>query len=194
MPMHSGIWGVAITMETELLKIMKRRSNGIASRQNREMLTHSGYWDITILGVAHDEEIFKCYRKSAEEGNAEGQCRLGECFYYGRGVAENHKEAVKWYRRSGEAGDARGQYKLGNCYYDGRGVAKDYEKAVKWYRKSAEEGNAVGQYKLGDCYYDGRGVTKDYEEAVKWYRKSAEEGNAYGRWRLQRLRNKNEIK
>jgi len=44
------------------------------------------------------------YRESAEQGNADAQYMLGECYYYGAGVEVNHKEAVKWYQKAAEQG------------------------------------------------------------------------------------------
>ena len=44
--------------------------------------------------------------KKAEAGDAEAQCNLGSCYYEGKGVNQDYKEAVKWYRKSAEHGYA----------------------------------------------------------------------------------------
>ena len=138
--------------------------------------------------VAYDNknyaEAVKWYRKAAEQGHAEAQNNLGECYYYGNGVEKNYKEAAKWYRKAAEQGDAYAQCNLGYCYEYGRGVEKNYTEAVKWYRKAAEQGYAKAQYNLGVRYFDGRGVEKNYTEAVKWYRKATEQGHAWAQHNL----------
>ena len=130
------------------------------------------------------EEAVKWYRKAAEQGLAEAQNSLGDCYYNGDGVSEDEEEAVKWYRKAAEQGLAEAQNSLGDCYYNGDGVSKNYEEGVKWYRKAAEQGDAVAQFNLGYRYYCGKGVEEDKEEGVKWYRKAAEQGNAYAQYCL----------
>lgn len=80
------------------------------------------------------------YRKSAEQGYAVAQYKLGRCYDYGDGIEHDCQKAVEWYRKSVEQGCAMAQCDLGNCYKHGRGVEKNLEKAVEWYRKSAEQG------------------------------------------------------
>lgn len=116
------------------------------------------------------------YLQASELGNPHSQNKLGEMYYYGYGVWEDHAEAVKWFRQAAEQGHAGGQNNLGEMYYHGEGVEMDYAEAVKWYRRSAEQGYASGQVNLGYMYQYGYGVEKDYAEAVKWYRRSAEQG------------------
>jgi clan AA aspartic protease (TIGR02281 family) len=97
-------------------------------------------------GVPQDyAEARKWYRKSAEQGYAFGQSRLGVIYYYGQGVPQDYAEARKWYRRAAEQGFAEAQYSLGLIYDGGLGVPQDYSEATKWYRKAAKQGNAEAQ-------------------------------------------------
>ena len=114
----------------------------------------------------------------AEQGDSQAQFYIGERYYYGYDIEENHEEAVKWYRKAAEHGDAIAQFNLGYCYENGDGVEQNYEEAVKWYRKAAEQGHANAQNNLGVCYEYGDGVEQNYEEAVKWILKAAEHGHA----------------
>jgi len=125
-------------------------------------------------------EAVEWYRKSAEQGYAEGQANLGYMYSNGYGVTKDYAEAVKWYRKSAEQGDAVGQVNLGFMYRNGYGVSQDHAEAVKWYRKSADQGNSVGQRNMGVVYENGIGVMQDYAEALKWFRKSVEQGDADG--------------
>ncbi len=119
-------------------------------------------------------------KKSAEQGFAEAQYRLGLCYDTGEGVVyKNSFEAVKWYKKSAEQGNAKAQCILGVLYFEGTVLKKDPKKGVELLKKSAEQGNAEAQFYLGVCYDTGEGVAyKDSFEAVKWYKKSAEQGNA----------------
>ena len=121
---------------------------------------------------------FEEVKKLAEMGRADAQLRLGDMYYKGEGVAQDHPEAVKWYRKAAEQGLAAAQNSLGYMYSNGRGVPQDKSEAVKWYRKAAEQGNADAQYMLGNMYRWGADVAQDDSEAAKWYRKSAEQGYA----------------
>jgi len=122
--------------------------------------------------------------KKAEAGDANAQNDLASCYYNGKGVTQDDKEAVKWWTRGAEQGNARAQYRLGLCYLRGEGLAKDEKEAVKWFAKSVEKGNATAQYNLALCYANGQGVGKDEKEAVKWFAKSAEQGNATAQYNL----------
>jgi TPR repeat protein len=121
----------------------------------------------------------KALWESASNGDAKAQCKLGFCYYHGRGVSKNYKEAVDWFRKAAAQGDAVGQDWLGYCYDHAIGVPKDREEAITWYLKSAAQGYANAQNNLGDLYYYcGEGAGRDTAKAVMWYRMAAEKGFA----------------
>ena len=70
-------------------------------------------------------EAIPYFQHAAERGFSIAQHYYGECFYYGRGVAQNYTEAVKWYRKAAEQGYERAQCNLGYCYEYGFGIEKD---------------------------------------------------------------------
>ena len=86
--------------------------------------------------------------KKAEQGDAQAQYNLGECYADGAGVAKDVAEAVKWYRKAAEQGHAPAQNALGWCYANGEGVTKDVHEAVKWYRKAADQKHEKAQQAL----------------------------------------------
>jgi TPR repeat protein len=131
------------------------------------------------------------YRKAADQGHAQAQLKLAECYEIGLGVGEDSREAAAWYRKAfawyrkaAAQNDADAQYNLGERYATGRGVAKNEREAVAWYRKAAEQGYARGQNNLGVMLANGWGVGKDEHEAVCWYRKAAEQGYAVAQQNL----------
>jgi TPR repeat protein len=122
-------------------------------------------------------EAFKLFQKAAEQGNAEGQYRLGFCYDTGEGVKEDKEQEVYWYTKAAEQGHAKGQCNLGYCYETGEGVKEDKEQSVYWYTKAAEQDYAQAQFNLG-TYYNGEGVKQDQAKAFYWYTKAAEQGHA----------------
>ena len=88
-------------------------------------------------GQNYYEAVF-WYKEAAEQGHADAQNNLGECYFYGHGVNENYNEAVKWFRKAAEQDNGKAQRYLGNCYVLGAGVPQDYEKAEMWHDKAKE--------------------------------------------------------
>ena len=46
----------------------------------------------------------KWFHRAAEQGHAESQYKLGECYRYGWGLEKDEVEAMKWYRKAAEQG------------------------------------------------------------------------------------------
>lgn len=111
--------------------------------------------------------------------NVSDDCRLGDRYYYGRGVPQDYAGALRCYLKAAADGSAAAANSIGRMYENGQGTAQDYAEALKWYRRAAEAGNALAQYNLGSLYRWAKGVSRDYEEALKWYKKAAVQGNAY---------------
>lgn len=117
------------------------------------------------------------FRKAAELGHAEAQCKLGDCYVKGIGVSRDLNEAMRWYRRSAEQGHAEALLKQGIFYAEGIGGQKDWRAALRCFAKSAKQGNADAQYMLALAHIDGEIVEKNMNEARSWLSKSAEQGN-----------------
>jgi TPR repeat protein len=52
------------------------------------------------------------YRRSAEQGNAEAQYRLGVLYERGDGVAKDVAQAAAWYRRAADQGNTEADERL----------------------------------------------------------------------------------
>ena len=72
------------------------------------------------------------FLKSAEEGNAQAQYRLGLAYALGHGVKKDYEESVKWLVKSSAQGNIKAQYHLGYCYSTGKGVCKNSQAAYGW--------------------------------------------------------------
>ena len=155
---HGGLTGV----EATLLEAEEKNNDGFSSLAESDAKT--------------DPADPTTHRLAAEQGEAEAQLLLGDCYKTGAGVPQDYKEAVKWYRLAAEQENSSAQNNLGYSYHYGEGVPQDYVEAVKWYRLAADQGYAEAQNNLGVCYENGEGVPQDYAEAVRWFRLAAEQG------------------
>jgi TPR repeat protein len=117
------------------------------------------------------------FKKGAEQGHMAAQDNLGQCYEFGEGVEQDHKQAVSWYEKGAAQGYPYAQYDLGACYALGKGIEQDLKKAAEWYAKAAEQDHAMAQRYLAKCYEEGNGVEKDMKKAVEWYLKAAENGD-----------------
>ena len=107
--------------------------------------SYQASFELNKLGI--NCELDK-YRELAEQGDAEGQTRLGEFYLYGAGVEEDHNQAMCWFRKAAEQGCAEAQHFIGYCYHNGYGVPKDETQSVYWYRIAARQGFEKSQYIL----------------------------------------------
>lgn len=135
--------------------------------------------ELVEQGYKHSEngdydKAIECYRKAAQQGDAQGQDELGGMYLYGAGGEVDYATALEWFRKSAAQGFAEGQRDVGLMYHYGLGVEQDYAKALEWYNKAAQQGNAHAEKGLGDMYHAGNGVTQSYEQAAAWYRKAAD--------------------
>jgi TPR repeat protein len=105
-------------------------------------------------GEENFPEAAQWFHKAAEQGNANAQCRLGNCYYWGEGVTQDYYKAAEWYRKAAEQGHVSAQNNLGFCYKNGNGVTKDEYEAALWFRKAADQGDEYGRKALRDLNFN----------------------------------------
>jgi hypothetical protein len=114
------------------------------------------------------------FRKAADQGYAEAQTKLGDCYVKGDGVKQDSAEAVKWYRMAAEQNHPIAQLNLADCYFKGKGVEKNHVERVKWLTKAARHNIPEAQLALGLCYFsDNLGVEQNVAEGYAWLSLSA---------------------
>jgi TPR repeat protein len=144
------------------------------------------YWNKKeLINIVNIEQLVK----SAEQGDAEAQYKLGNLCDARLDIPNNLeiKEPAGWYALAAEQGHLDSQYKLGNCYAMGWGVKTDGKKRDEWQMKAfkgwtelAEQGDAEAQYKLGICHHaNGIYSLRDEKKSAEWYRKAAEQGHPW---------------
>jgi hypothetical protein len=117
-------------------------------------------------------------RIAADHGDPIAQMQIGDLYFDGRGVPQNHREAARWYQKAAEQGLAEAQIVLGSMYRNGEGIQQDDVRAVHWFRKAADRGWAIAQYELGYMYLNGRGTERDRARAFYLWHKAADQGEA----------------
>ncbi|KAG9295780.1 hypothetical protein G9A89_009009 [Geosiphon pyriformis] len=103
--------------------------------------------------------------------------RLGEYYFYGKGVDQDSVKATKYFEKAAEGDDGDAMDMLGFIFLTGKGGTKDRNKAVKLFQNAAAKEIPFGIYHLGVCYFKGICVNKDKEEAKRLIFKAARLGN-----------------
>lgn len=86
------------------------------------------------------------FRKSARQGNADGQHALGSFLLEGMpGVKANTAEGLEWLRLSANQGNANAQVQLAGIYEKGKHVNRDYAESLKWYTLAERKGSLIGR-------------------------------------------------
>ena len=108
----------------------------------------------------------------AEQGITEAQEKLGDAYYYARGIERDYSKAAEWYLKAAQQGNTYSQYSLAQMYEEGKGVEKNINVAIEWYKKVDNQGGFWTTYAisaLGRIYEEGKDVERDLNEARKWY-------------------------
>ena len=163
------------TVQSETYKNIEKKVNELNKKMDNAQSSSTLNRNSYVEDLENKKDVF-WYEMKAEEGDANAQFHLANCYSNGRGVERDFKKAVFWYEKAAIQNYADAQNNLGSSYSVGQGIAQDHEKAIYWFKKAAENGIAESQYNLGINYYKGRGIEQDYKLAVYWYQKAADQG------------------
>lgn len=79
--------------------------------------------------------------RQAGQGDVDAQKRLGEIYYFGRGVETDYKKAFEYFRLAAGQGEITSLYRLGRCYELGLGVPRNRTRALEIYREADQKGS-----------------------------------------------------
>lgn len=126
-------------------------------------------------------EAIKCFKASAEQGNADAQDMLGIIYSNlnnDKVVTVDNNEALRWFKKAAEQNHLLGILHLGHMKEFGGGCQVDYKEALSLYERAANGGCVEAQAYLGWVYLKGScGLAQDKNKALIWYRKAAEQGD-----------------
>jgi TPR repeat protein len=122
------------------------------------------------------EEAVVYYRKSAAQGNADGQFGLAAMLLSGDGEPQNTPEARKFYTLAANQGHLQAIDELAFSYITGGLGIQESEKkgpdALKWIQLAAENGYRPAMETLAKAYRSGDyGLSVDTKKAVEWSEK-----------------------
>jgi TPR repeat protein len=128
-------------------------------------------------------------RKSAEEGNAEAQFRLGVIYGNGdEGVEIDHQKAMAWFSQAARQGHENALITMAWMYANGAGVDMDEDKARELYLMAADHGSAKAQYVVATMFRFAQfGAEKDLARALHYYTESANQGFATAQFALGKM-------
>ena len=113
----------------------------------------------------------------AKKGNVTAQVRMGNIYYFGRGVETDYGKAARWYRLAAEQGNTEAQARFGHLLLAGQGVKVDTDEGERFLRLAADQGLQGAQTLLGSYYLDGdHGLRLDPEAGERYLRLAAEQG------------------
>lgn len=123
-----------------------------------------------------NEEAIEYFRKSAVQGNADGQFGLGTMLASGTGAAKNIAEARKWIVLAAEQGHKLAINELALAYIvGGLDIPEDRRQsaeALRWIRTAADNGYLTAMEKLAAAYRSGElGLNIDVKAADQWAEK-----------------------
>ena len=132
------------------LKLIQKLANfGYSKAQHLLGDMHSMNGPYGGLSIDYGEEnAFKWYKKSANQGYAESQYEVGAMYHYGEGISKKYSEAIRWYTKAALQNQVDAQYELGQMYTNGQGVPVNYKKAIRWYSLAAEQNDTRASNKV----------------------------------------------
>ncbi|MCD8303844.1 MAG: sel1 repeat family protein [Prevotellaceae bacterium] len=110
--------------------------------------------------------------EAARRGNAKARLALGVCYFTGRAVEKDYKQAAEYMADAANEGNRLCQMLVAICRGDGLGDGRDYAEVLEWL-KTHEGSNPLCQYLLGLYYENCTSLDNRYREALRWYRKLA---------------------
>jgi len=129
-----------------------------------------------ILEQADDPEAVEYYRKSAAQGNANGQFGLGTMIAAGQVTPKNPADARKWITLAAEQGHKLAINELALAYIvGGLDIPEDARQsatALRWIRAAADDGYLTAMEKMSAAYRRGElGLAVDAKAADQWAEK-----------------------
>lgn len=143
----------------------------------------------TCLNVS---SVYADTSKAAKQPYGTASYKLGNMYYYGKGVPQNYKKAFWNFINASRRNSTLADFMLSKMYAEGQGVSKNLLKACEWqvralnysqkhrlaeYQLAAGQGDRLAMQLLGFMYLKGLGVTSNPEKAVELNKRAASQGD-----------------
>ena len=155
-------------------KVLQRGYYEVAEREIEPAALSGNAHAQFLMGELYQRPNFwKCrletslawYEKSADQGYARANTRLGFIYRYGLGVEKDPARAFVLFKRAAFSGDPSAQKLLGEMYLGGVAGSRDVSEAAYWLQKAAKNGSSFAISVLARMYADGTGLPRNPEKA-----------------------------
>lgn len=124
-----------------------------------------------------DEDAVAYFRKSADQGNADGQFGLGAMLASGQGVKRDVAAARKWITLAAEQGHKLAINELALAHLTGglgfAAEVRNDQESLRWIRRAGESDFLPAVEGLADAYRNGKfGLDPDPRKADEWAAKA----------------------
>lgn len=120
------------------------------------------------------------FEKAAELGSIDALYGLGELYYYGNGVTQDHEKSFNYYSNPKLSDYPEAIFSVAVQYDLGEGVPQSYEQSFKHFQKASTLNHDQSTFNVGYMYENGEYVEKDLDKAKEWYQKSCDNGYLEG--------------
>ena len=121
----------------------------------------------------YDKEAVEYYRKSADQGEADGQYGLASMLAAGEGAKRDPKEAYSLFLKAAEQGHTLAIRAMANAFIYGEldvdEAARNGPEAALWINRAAEQDYIPAVEALAKAYQSGGfGIAPDPQKAAAW--------------------------
>jgi TPR repeat protein len=138
-------------------------------------------------GFITDKQALEFLTKAASANHIQAMIELGLCYYSGRWVQEDRRQAMVLWAKASAMGSREARLRIAALSVRTEKNAKTLSATIAELEQAAQKGSVLAQVALGYCYETGTGVEQRIPEAVKWYRSSAQRGSQDAYYALKRL-------
>jgi hypothetical protein len=152
-----------------------------------------------LLGLGFESLLFKeqalltpaqaiqFLQKGAEQGDVSSMNELALCYFSGRWVVQDQKQALELWARARDRGSKEAEIRMAVVDVQHPGDSLRVAGAVAVLEQAATDGSILAEVALAYCYEHGVGVPVRLGEAVRLYRLGARRGSQDAYRALRRL-------
>lgn len=170
------------------LQVPEYRAKAQEGFERVRKAAESGVQDaVMVMAQIHDEgspnsnpqECIKWLTIAAEAGNKHAQYRLGQIYFYGRGVERDANKGYNYLVFSAQQNYTPAIYTLAelNLLYTNNNP-QAIQQGMMQLSQCVKESFPPAFMLMGQCCLEGRGVAKDNAQAVKFFKLAADNGVA----------------
>ena len=138
-------------------------------------------------GFITEKQALEFLNRAAAANDIQGLIELGLCYYSGRWVQEDRREALALWTRAQKLGSHEAGTRLAVLAVRSEKDPAKLTAAIMELEQASQKGSVLAQVALGYCYETGTGVDKKPSEAVRLYRSSAQRGSQDAYFALRRM-------